>query len=643
MDLKKLSDADLEAIASGDMSRVSESGLRAITGEKSSAYKSGADSMLRGLYSVLQGPTLGFADEIGGALVGGAKSLMGQGGFKENYANTRDYMRGAAAQVEKEMPVASAITRGMAAAPLLSAKLPALFGGPSRMAQAGNAAITGAGFGGMTGAGESEAEGAGVGMDALKGAAMGGAMSAATVPVAGVLGAVGGNVRSRFSDSAAANYAKQKVAEAFARDARGTVATKDPSAALNQAQARFMKLGDEARVVDTGGQNVRQLLDTMATLPGRTKDVAEDAIRQRQASRAGRMIGAAESGLNPSGLRLQETLDDLIARRSEAAAPLYKRLYESTIKPDENLREIVSAAEQLGAGATARKISTARQLPYTLSEAAPQMSMRDLDHLKQGLDDIIQANIDQTGRMNKTGAAVQELKRSLTDNLDKLTGGAYKQAREAFAGPTALMDAAKEGHRVWSQDDQMIKKTLAGLSEGEVDAFKLGAFEALRSKLGNQGGQTEVMKMWRDQTTREKLKALFGDERAFRRFASEIAKESRMKGLESVGRGSQTAARQYGAGDLDVPAVNDLLGTVTSATSGNIPGFLAGASRAWNTVKTPEPVRDAIGDLLLSRGNAGSIEEAMRQVMQSRQRQAGQLGLLGGSIAPSAGGLLGGM
>lgn len=645
MDLSKLSDADLDAITSGDMSKVSDAGLRTITGEKSPAYQAGGLSSLRGLYSVLQGPTLGFADEIGGAVVGGARALMGNGGFKQNYESVRDYMRGAADRETADSPMMSAITRGVASAPLLAAKIPALLAGPGRMAQAGNAAIAGAGFGAASGAGESTAESLpGVGMDALKGGAMGGATSTATVPAAAVLGAIGGNVRQRFSPTAAADFAKQKVAEALIRDARGTVAKASPEAALNQAQSRLMKLGDEARMVDASGQNTKQLLDTMATLPGATKDLAERAIRERQAGRAGRMIGAAEDGLNPSGLRLQETLDDLIARRSEKAKPLYEKLYRSTVAPDDDLRAIVAAADQLGAGGTARKISTARQLPYTLSESAPQMAMRDLDHLKQGLDDIIQSSIDQTGRMNKTGAAVQELKTSLTSKLDDLTGGAYKKARDAFSGPSALMDAAKDGRRVWSQDDQSIKKALSTLSDGEQDAFRLGAFEALRSKLGNQGGQTEVMKMWRDQTTREKLRALFGDERAFRQFASSVAKESSMKGLEGVGRGSQTAARQYGAGDLDMPAVGDLVGTVTSATSGNVPGFLAGASRAWNTVKTPEPVRNAIGDLLLSRGGqgVGPLEDAMRQVARQRQQQAGQLGLLGSELGLGVGGLLGG-
>lgn len=644
MDLSKLSDADLAAIEAGDFSKMSESALRVLAGnQESDSFKAGRDSSLRGLSSVLQGPTFGFADEIGGAIGGGLKTLFGKGSFGDNYDEMRDFIRGGAAQVKQDTPVIAGVTQAMASAPLLAAKLPLLFKGAGMAARVGNAAATGAGFGALSGAGESTAETAGdIGRDALMGGALGSATSVAAVPVAAAAGGIFGNARARFSDAAAARYAKQKIAEAFARDARGNVAKADPMTALNQAQGRYRQLGDEARVADAGGQNVKQLLDTVATLPGRTKDAVENAIRSRQVGRADRLIGSAEKGLNPSGLRLTETLDDLIERRSEAAGPLYQKLYKSVVRADAGLRDIVAAAESLGAGSTARKISIARQLPYTLDANGKTMAIRDLDHLKQGLDDIIQASIDQTGKMNKTGAAVQELKRALTDNLDQKTGGAYKAARDAFAGPSQLMDAAKAGRKVWSLDDQNITKALRGMSDGEQEAFKLGAFDALRAKLGNLPGQTEVMRMWRDKATREKLHALFGNERGFREFAADVARETRLKALEAVGRGSQTAARQYGAGDLDLPAVKDALGAVTAATSGNVPGFLTGAASAWNQVKTPEPVRDAIGDLLLSQGRGAghgikSFEDEMRQVMASRQRQAQGIGMLGGGMT---GGLL---
>ena len=100
-------------------------------------------------------------------------------------------------------------------------------------------------------------------------------------------------------------FAMEKVAEALERDKAGVA---DP---LNRAAARIGKLGDEATVADAGGQNTKQLLDTLATLPGQTKDAAERMIRNRQAGRGSRLIEAAEAGLGTNGARLSGTLEAL--------------------------------------------------------------------------------------------------------------------------------------------------------------------------------------------------------------------------------------------------------------------------------------------------------------------------------------------
>lgn len=615
-------------------------------GVKSQSFDEGRKSSLRGLYSVLQGPTFGFADEIAGVIGGGIKSLSG-GKFGDNYRDTRDYWRGAAKQAEQDNPILTQATRLMAGAPTMF--LPGMQGAPvagmaRNMMQAGK---VGGATGGLSGLGASESDTlGGAALDTLGGAALGGTMAGASVPLARMAGHAGSALGSKFSDSVAGRYAKDKVAEALLRDARGTVAQSSPDAALGQVGARLRQLGPEARLADAAGQNTRQLLDTVATLPGQTKSAAEAAIIARQAGRADRMRGAAEAGLNPSGLRLQDTVDDLIARRSEAAAPLYDQVYKTGVFVNDELKSLIDAANKLGAGSAGKKIATANRRPYSIEGEVQWAPMRELDYLKQGLDDIIEANKNEFGKLNKVGASVQGLKRDLVDLLDQETKGAYKQARESFAGPSALIDAARDGRRVWSMDDTNIAKSLKSMTDGEQEAFKLGAAEALRVKLGNMPGQTEVMKMWRDKTTREKLQAVFGDERSFRQFASSVAAESRMKGLESVGRGSQTAARQFGVGDLDVPAVTDAIQTATSAGHGSLPGFLSGATNLWNKVQTPEPVRDRMGRMMLGQGQAGKmtlqeLEQALRRVAAERSQRAGLLGVESGILSGQFGGLLG--
>lgn len=603
--------------------------------ESSAAFDRGrreAPGALQGFLSALQGPSLGFADEIaGGVSALGAKLTGGDAGAA--YRDTRDYWRGAAKSQENDFPLMTMATRAAAAAPTMligPAKQALTMGG-----QALKAGLTGFGFGAASGAGNSEADTAlGVAGDALQSGALSAALGAGAVPLGRGIGSMKDAVLSRVSDTQAARYAKEKVAEAFARDARGTVAQSNPSVPFQQAVNRFDKFGPEARVVDAGGQNARQLLDTMAMLPGQTKQAAEAAILARQSGRADRLRDAAQQGLNRAGVRAQDAIDDLVAQRQEAARPLYDRLYQRGVFINEELQGIIDAANKLGAGAEAKKISIAKEIPYSLSEGAKWAGLRDLDYLKQGLDDIIAANKNElTGSLTKVGSAVQGLKSRLVSLLDQETGGLYAQARNAFAGPSALIDAAQQGRRAMTMGDDIISKTMSSLNASEKDAFRLGAAEALRAKLGNQSGQTEVMKMWRDKTTRERLQAIFGDERAFREFASKVAAESRMKGIESVGRGSQTAGRQYGAGDLDVPAIADVVQTASGM--GSVPGFLAGAGRLWNRVQTPEPVRDRMGSLLLGQGTTGragllDLEETMRRVNASRSNNAGALGILSG-------------
>lgn len=610
--------------------------------EPSEAYKKGRSlpGAVQGLASVLQGPTFGFADEIGGAIGGAASAIRGDG-FGSGYRDTRDMMRGAADQQMKDNPVLTMLTRGAASAPtFLINPAGSLFKGATVLPRVGNAAITGAGFGAVSGAGASTADDAlGVLGDAATSAAVGAGTSAATIPVSAVLGAGARNAVSRFNSGIASKYAKEKIAEALTRDARGTVAQGGLTEPLQQALRRFDRLGPEARIADAGGQNTRQLLDTLAILPGRAKEATEAAIRSRQAGRADRLIGAADDALGSNGQRARTAVTGWMQQRQQAATPLYERLHRTDLTPDGELSSLVSASEQLGASRVGREIATARQAPYTLdSQSQGIWSMRDLDHMKQGLDTLIAKSYGQDGRLTPKGYALTELKNGLTRKLDEMTGGAYAQARDAFAGPSAMIDAANAGRRILSQtDDQAVMAVKQGLSASEQQAFQLGAFEALRAKLGTPGGQTEVLGMWKNKTLRDKLSAVFPTERAFREFAAAAAKEARLKGIESVGRGSQTAGRQLGVGDLDVSAINDVGGMLGGASNGNISQFLLSASNAWNRVKTPEPVRDAMSGLLLQSGPQGragllGLEDTMRAVNAARSRTAGAVGAMSGGL-----------
>lgn len=585
----------------------------------------------KALLATMQGPTFGFGDEIIGGIVGGAKTLFNDKPLRQNYEETRDAVRSVVKQQERDEPVrtaASQLLTSMAVGGPFARLLPAGTGLAGQAATAGGVGMV---SGALNALGDSQAKDAsGLAGDAGVGAGIGLAMGGLGVPLMRSAGAAGQAIASNFSDSAALQYARQKVAEAFARDQRTP----------QQAVTRLDRLGTEATVADVGGQNTRQLLDTLAVLPGRTKDQVETVIRNRQASRADRMIDAAESASGTGGLRLSTEMNDWMAQREAAAGPLYERVTRMTVRPNASLMATIDAADQLGATQLGQKMAIARQQPWTLDTTGNQpYSMRDLDNLKKGLDQLVSKETKPDGRLTPLGASYDDLRRDLIKKLDQSTMGQYKAARDAFAGPSAIMDAANAGRNALTKDDATIKTMQAGMSLSEKDAFALGAFEALRAKLGARAGQAQMMELWREKGMQEKLKAIFGSERAYREFAASVAKERQLKQLETVGRGSQTAARMYGAGDLDMPAIQAAGQVVGNVSAMNVPGVLQSGANLWNRVKLPEPVRDQMGQILLSRNRQGllDLEDTMRQVEESRRRQAAAYGI----SLPGLPGLLG--
>ena len=645
-------------------------GMRPAAAPVNKSYEAGrnAPGAGRGALSVLNGPTMGFGDELAGAVGGMYDTAFKGGSLSDNYKANRDYARGAQDVERENNPVVSAITQGMASAPLAGLKVlkgatyaPEIVGA---MSNYGRALAAGGIYGGLGGVGNStsdtlEGDLKAGGVGAVMGAGMAGVLS----PVAQVLGGITSNIAQRVRPGSATNAAKAKIAEAFARDARGETFTSGASNPAAQAAARYNKLGNEAVLADAGGQNTKQLLDTLTTLPGRTKQAAETFIHSRQAGRADRMIGAAESGMGTTGQRLNPHIDQWIVQREQAAAPIYNQLRSTSVTPSQTLQSLVASADELGAVKLGREMATARQMPFTLDRTgttnntltntsnSSRWSMNDLDHVKQGLDQKIAKQWDAVeGKLTPLGASYQDLKNKLVRELDSVTTdqntgvSLYKSARDAYAGPSAIIDAANAGRSSFSKDGASISRLTSGLSDSEMQAFRLGAFESLRNKLGKEGGQTEILKMWKEPATREKLKEMFGDELKFRSFAASVAKEGRLKGLETVGRGSQTATRQFGAGDLDAGVAG--LEAAASLKSGGVVGGLGGAAKLWNRVSMPESTRDEMGRLLLSKGNKGaqdlqSIQDLIQRINSNSATFSNATGLIGSQLQPRMPGLLG--
>lgn len=632
---------------------------------KSPAYREGTQKSTtqRGIVTALQGPTFGFADELAGAISAPFRAMQQNIPLGQAYQQGRDIVRGQTESFEAERPFTAAGLQIAASGPMALLKAPTAIGRavmPSITAAApsiaptvqaagryltaapatgqvmglgqrtAQAAASGAGYGLLSGAGASTAENPlDVLSDAATSAVFGSALGAATQPAMSVLGAGGRQVMARVSPTSAATQAQQKVAEALIRDQPEALA----SSALNRAQTRLTRLGPEARIADVGGKSTRNLLDVQATLPGTTTEAVERAIRERQSGRAGRLMTSADEALGTQGAQYLAKLEDFSTQRFNESRPYYAAVDKATAKVDDAVADVLNKSQAVQRDAELLfRTKTGQAIDLSQLQPGQTVPMNVLDSLKQSLYDAA-TSLRQSGNAAQANA-YDDVRLKLIGELEKQSpkiGGqsAYTMALKTWAGPSQMMDAAEVGRSVMRGDILDVQQATKGLSPSEIDAFRIGALQALRQATGTESGQTSLLKMWKEPATQERLKAAFGND--YRTFAAAVAKEARLKGLESTGRGSQTAARLAGTADLEVAP---LAQAATAASTLSPTGIIAAATNLANQTRTPEAVRNEIGRILLSRDpqELRKLEAIVRQVNAARSRAAGVAGFGAGQV-----------
>lgn len=601
----------------------------------------------RAFLNAAQGPLFNFADEIAAGGAAMVDRVTGRNpGFTvgQLYDRYRDVARGASESYQQQNPIAAPLTQAagsmVALGPLGmgSGAAPTVASGMARAAGIG-------GVQGMLGGAGSAQEVGDIPADALLSGGFGALTGGVLSGVQQVGGATLRNMaaRTKAGQRTAADLARERVATGIVRDTPDAL-TRDPARAAAYPLRKLTALGDDAVIADAAGRNTRELLDTVSNMPGRTGNQTEQLVRSRQNLRFSRLEDAAERGLQTGGRRLSDTVEGLVEQRARDATPIYDQVRQIAVQADARLADVVQRSKDLGADKIARTIATARGLPYTLDDdlaqgASARLSMRDLDHLKEGLDDLISKQIKPDGSISRQGRALMDLRKDLLGKLDDATTqngqSLYKAARDAFAGPTALIDAAQKGRRAMTQDAETLRGITQGMTASEMEAFRVGAFEGLRNKIGTQGGQTEMLKFYSNKNMQERLRVLFPDIKGYNDFKREVTREIVKRRLEGVVGGSQTASR-LARQDDEAAALLEGVAGVASAAKGNPLGLFAAARRLGTRAAMPEPVRDEIGRLLLQRGpqaqqTLGDLSRYLNDINARRGAVANELGLLGGS------------
>jgi len=460
---------------------------------------------------------------------------------------------------------------------------------------------------------------------------MGGMLGPVFQGSAKVVGAGASNIAQRISESSAGEAAKLKLAEILSKSGKGSLFEPGGAGnALTQIEAKLANLGPEGTLFDAAGQPTKVLLDTLATLPGQAKTYVEQLIRNRQATRAQRLMTAADESLKTGGAGYQTTLDALVEQRKTDAAPLYKQIENLSVRVDPELYKLLQASKKSHAKYE-ELVQLKRETPIDLSKikVGDDIPFDALDKVKQALYDL---GNDAKGKFNEPtniSASYDKLRQDLVSKADKLSPkdsttneSIYKMARNAFEGPSQLKSAVEAGRTAMKNDQIGVSELMKDMGASELEAFRIGALQALRDKVGTKAGQTSMLDFWRETKTSGPLKEIFGND--YRKFTAALFREESLKKIESVGRGSQTAQRLLSTGELDAGDVMQAGQAVASAGAGNPTPLLNSVMNIGKKISTPEQTRNEMAKLLLEKGPFAmrTLRELPLAVKQFNEAQA---------------------
>lgn len=522
-----------------------------------------ADNLVR---QVANGATFGFADEI----AAGLGAATGIGGKFGDYAGNLAAQRGQDKAFEEQYPVAAttaqigggvlgtigvgktigatgrAIQASEAAPQIVKSAVTAAENAPTAVKYIAAGAVPGA----VAGAGFSDGDLGDRATGAAVGAGVGGVLGAVLPPVAGLVGKAAERVSRPVLDRIGEGPARavdRKVLQAFERDGK----------AVGEVEARLRTLGPNATIADAAGENTVGLVETLANQPGAGRQMANRVLQGRQKEAGGRIQDAAARELGDGGF--YQTLDDLNLARKEAAAPLYEQAYAKNFVWSDTLEDLSKRPAFKKAMGKALNIASEEgvdpnALGLAFNEAGDVVfkstpSMRTLDFIKRGLDDVVEEFRNDLGilKLNDAGRAINGTRAAFVREL-RILNPAYSEALDAWAGPTQLMDAMAKGRNFSKPDAEITEKIVSSMSQAEKDAFLLGVRRGIDDMVDSTGRTADATrKLLGTPKMMKSLQAAFPDTGSFRRFAADLLREQRFNQTRNTALSNSATPRRLAA------------------------------------------------------------------------------------------------
>lgn len=373
----------------------------------------------------------------------------------------------------------------------------------------------------------------------------------------------GGSVTAKAS-------ARGDIARAMARDNMTVAEAQKAGGAVT---------GREPVLADVGGENTRGLMERVAQTPGAGRTIVTPFLTGRQEQQAGRIAGDL-SELTGSKRTAFQAVSQTITERAKAAQPLYKVALEAgdkeiwspglerltgspTIKASMQGAVRVwqdnAVADGFGAMNPGAMVERGGLLKFTGGQVPVFPNLQFWDYTKRLLDDKISSakRAGQNQKVRTLTALATNLRKELDTQVPQ-----YAAARQAWAGPSAYLDAIETGRDILSRNvsAEEFSANFGELSKVEQDGLREGAVSSIVGRMGTDPAKLgDMTKYLRSPEMKKKIVAIMPTPEAAQKWNKLLSFET--KSSELVGqslRGSPTAKRL--AEMNDAHGATDMLG-----------------------------------------------------------------------------------
>lgn len=548
------------------------------------------------LESVLQGATFGFSDELQAAAKTGfdkVKSfLTGDKSQESVYQQNVGDVRAPYNAYKEHHPYASfAGELAGGVVPAVGLLNSAMKTGYAALHPMATASGVGAATGAVSGAGYAPTM-----QDIPEYSASGAALGAVLPPAINYAGkAIGYPVKAAATSlshlaESPTDTAYRMVGNAFKND----LSTPD------ELLQRMSILGKSGTLADTGGPNVRQLAQTVASYPGKSKALAE-GLKDRGEQSSARLLRdlKAVTGVDKSAF---EVAKNIVETRKAQSAPYYKGAYRELVQVDDELaslfnRPVMKRFYDQGIKKAASdldwpsdiKIPSANDL-----QAGKTIPLAAIDWTKRNIDDAISVALKKGA--NDDARMFTALKNAILEKADKSVPD-YATARGIYSGYSKANDALTLGQKAMNMSPEEISASLSNMSQTEKEMFMVGFTSGVSNKLkGTVEGGNAARRLATD-IAKERVRAAFSDKKKYDDFIKGLERENIFAETKNaITGGSPTQIRDISAKTFANQA-NDIAGAASGDYSSM---FLKILDRVMPKNEIPEPVRDEIGRILLS-------------------------------------------